>query len=148
MALPAKSTGVAARISVRASRQSFFCALPLKCRPDFCLTADLLRDTIYYVTRNSESDPTLLILASLAGGDKHGYAMTQDIERFSGARLGPGTLYGAITRLEALGWIRAVDAGDRRQPYTLTAAGRRHLREQLADLRRVVRAGLRRLESA
>ena len=44
-------------------------------------------------------DPSLLILASLAGGDKHGYAMMEDIEAFAGARLGPGTLYGAITRL-------------------------------------------------
>ena len=46
------------------------------------------------------SDPTLLVLASLAEGDKHGYAMMEDIERFAGVRLGPGTLYGAITRLE------------------------------------------------
>ena len=51
------------------------------------------------------SDPTLLVLSSLAGGDKHGYAMMDDIERFAGVRLGPGTLYGAITRLEERGWI-------------------------------------------
>ena len=36
------------------------------------------------------SDPTLLVLASLAEGDKHGYAMMEDIERFAGVRLGPG----------------------------------------------------------
>jgi len=52
------------------------------------------------------SDPTLLVLSSLAEGDKHGYAMMQDIEAFAGIRLGPGTLYGAITRLEEHGWIR------------------------------------------
>ncbi len=67
------------------------------------------------------SDPTLLVLASLAEGDKHGYAMMEDIERFAGVRLGPGTLYGAITRLEQRGWIRPLKAAeDRRQPYTLT----------------------------
>src|SRR5215467_11811459 len=44
------------------------------------------------------SDPSLLILASLAGGPKHGYAMMEDIEAMSGVRLGPGTLYGALAR--------------------------------------------------
>jgi DNA-binding PadR family transcriptional regulator len=94
------------------------------------------------------SDPTLLVLSSLAGSDKHGYAMMEDIERFAGVRLGPGTLYGAITRLEERGWIRPVDSEDRRQPYTITGAGREYLRNQLAILDRVVRAGLRRLKNA
>jgi DNA-binding PadR family transcriptional regulator len=95
------------------------------------------------------SDPSLLVLASLADGDKHGYAMMDDIERFAGVRLGPGTLYGAITRLEQRGWIRPVrSAEDRRRPYTLTAEGRRYLVEQLADLNQIVRAGLKRLRPA
>jgi DNA-binding PadR family transcriptional regulator len=94
------------------------------------------------------SDPSLLVLSSLAGGDKHGYAMMEDIERFAGVRLGPGTLYGAITRLEEHGWIRPVPARDRRQPYTITGIGREHLQDQLANLDRVVRAGLRRLRTA
>lgn len=93
------------------------------------------------------SDPTLLVLASLAGGDKHGYAMMEDIQAFAGARLGPGTLYGAITRLEERGWIRAVAASDRRQPYAITAAGRRYLEEQLASLDHVVRTAARRLRA-
>jgi DNA-binding PadR family transcriptional regulator len=90
-------------------------------------------------------DPALLVLASLADGDKHGYAMMDDIEQFAGARLGPGTLYGAIVRLEERGWIRALESTDRRRPYRLTAEGRKALREQLADLHQVVKAGLRRL---
>jgi len=94
------------------------------------------------------SDPNLLVLASLADGDKHGYAMMADIQEFAQVRLGPGTLYGAITRLEERGWIRALASGDRRQPYTLTAAGRRHLEEQLANLNRVVSTGLNRLRPA
>lgn len=94
------------------------------------------------------SDPSLLVLSSLAGGNKHGYAMMEDIERFAGVRLGPGTLYGAITRLEECGWIRPMDSKDRRQPYAITGAGREHLQNELANLDRIVRAGLRRLRNA
>jgi len=92
------------------------------------------------------SDPTLLILASLADGEKHGYAMIEDIHTFAGLRLGPGTLYGAITRLEERGWIRAIDTNDRRRPYRLTPEGRRQLQEELANLGQIVRAGRRRLK--
>jgi DNA-binding PadR family transcriptional regulator len=52
-----------------------------------------------------ENDPTTLILTSLASGPKHGYALLLDIEEFAGVRLGPGTLYGAISRLEQRGLI-------------------------------------------
>jgi DNA-binding PadR family transcriptional regulator len=90
-----------------------------------------------------------LVLASLAEGDKHGYGMLEDIQRFAGVRLGPGTLYGAITRLEDRGWIRPARAAeDRRQPYSLTASGREHLEEQLSGLSQIVRTGLRRLKHA
>jgi DNA-binding PadR family transcriptional regulator len=94
------------------------------------------------------SDPNLLILASLADGEKHGYAIMEDIQRFANTRLGPGTLYGAITRLEERGWIRPVESQDRRQPYCLTALGRRYLEEQLASLDRVVKTATRRLKNA
>jgi DNA-binding PadR family transcriptional regulator len=95
------------------------------------------------------SDPTLLVLASLAEGDKHGYAMMEDIARFAGVRLGPGTLYGAITRLEQRGWIRPLKSTeDRRQPYTLSAGGRKHLEEQLSELSEIVKVGLKRLRTA
>lgn len=94
------------------------------------------------------SDPTLLVLASLADGDKHGYAMMQDIQRFANVRLGPGTLYGAITRLEQRGWIRPAASLDRRQPYSITGAGRAYLEEQLANVNQVVKVALRRLKHA
>jgi DNA-binding PadR family transcriptional regulator len=94
------------------------------------------------------SDPTILVLASLADGEKHGYAMMEDIERFAGTRLGPGTLYGAITRLEQRGWIRAVASDDRRQPYCITAAGKRYLEEQVASLDQVIKTAQRRLKHA
>jgi len=84
------------------------------------------------------SDPTLLVLASLADGEKHGYAMMEDIQSFAGVRLGPGTLYGAITRLEERGWIRPLESADRRRPYAITGAGKLYLEEQLAALDQVV----------
>ena len=103
----------------------------------------------YYASRtNAMSDPTLLVLASLAESATHGYAMMVDIQSFANIRLGPGTLYGAITRLEQRGWIRAVASQERRQPYCITAAGRRYLEEELASLDQVVKAGSRRLKHA
>jgi len=94
------------------------------------------------------TDPTILILASLAEGEKHGYAMMEDIARFAEVRLGPGTLYGAITRMEECGWIQAMETADRRKPYRITGAGRRHLEEQMASLGRVVKTALDRLKHA
>jgi len=94
------------------------------------------------------SDPTLLVLSSLADGEKHGYAMMEDIQQFAGVRLGPGTLYGAITRLEEHGWIRPVTSDDRRQPYRITASGRAYLEEQVAGLDRVVKTAAKRLKHA
>ena len=91
------------------------------------------------------SEPALYILISLADGPKHGYAMTHDIEAVSGLKLGPGTLYGAIARLEARGWIEPLPAEDRRRPYRLTAAGRRVLRHRLESLGAIARVGRARL---
>ena len=67
--------------------------------------------------------PATLILASLADGAKHGYALTKDIESFSGVRLAPGTLYEALARLQGRGLIEPVESHDRRRPYRLTAVG-------------------------
>jgi DNA-binding PadR family transcriptional regulator len=94
------------------------------------------------------SEPALLVLISLAEGPKHGYAMAQDIERISGQTLGPGTLYGAITRLEAAKWIEPLPAEDRRRPYKLTASGAKVLRARLENLRAMTRAAQSRLANA
>jgi DNA-binding PadR family transcriptional regulator len=91
------------------------------------------------------SDPSLLILSSLADGAKHGYAMMEDIRAFSGTQLEPGTLYGALGRLERRGWVEPLPEQERRRPYRLTAAGVAVLREQLASMQRVVATGLGRL---
>ena len=91
------------------------------------------------------SEPALYILISLADGPKHGYAMTQDIEAVAGQKLGPGTLYGAIARLEARQWIEPLPADERRRPYRLTPAGSKVLRHQLQRLQTFARLGRARL---
>lgn len=68
---------------------------------------------------------------------KHGYALTKDVE----ARLAPGTLYEALSRLEGQGLIEAPESQDRRRPDRLTAAA---LRAHPDDQRRVADVGLKR----
>jgi DNA-binding PadR family transcriptional regulator len=85
------------------------------------------------------ADRRLLVLVSLADGPRHGYAIQQDIERFAGIRLGPGTLYGAIESLERDGLIRALPGDGRRRPDVVTPAGRSVLREELGAMAAVLR---------
>lgn len=91
------------------------------------------------------NDAGLLLLISLATGPKHGHAMLLDVERFAGVRLGPGTLYGALSRLEELGDVEAMAPDGRRRPYRLTGAGRNRLEARLGSLDRAVQAGLARV---
>ena len=112
-----------------------------------------MRSTRHVVTPKHDagvghySDPPLLVLASLANGPKHGHAMIEDIARLCGTRLGPGTLYGAIARLEQQGWIEPLAPEERRQPYRITAKGVRVLRAKLTTLQQFAKAGLGRLEA-
>jgi DNA-binding PadR family transcriptional regulator len=94
------------------------------------------------------SDPQFLVLASLANRPKHGHAMLDDIEQMCGARPGPGTLYGAIARLEQQGLIESLPAEDRRRPYRLTQAGQQAFTAKLKTLQRIVRYGARQLAPA
>jgi DNA-binding PadR family transcriptional regulator len=94
------------------------------------------------------SEPALLILVSLAEGPKHGYAVTEDIAAFADVRFGPGSLYGAIARLESRGLIEALKSEDRRNPYRLTARGEKALRARLASMQAVTRIGQKRLATA
>ena len=91
-------------------------------------------------------EASVLILISLASGPKHGYALIQDIKELAGVELGPGTLYGALDRLERLELIESLPAEDRRQPYRITAAGAAALRVHLDSLERVSAAGRLRLQ--
>jgi DNA-binding PadR family transcriptional regulator len=94
------------------------------------------------------NDPNLLVLVSLAAGPRHGHAILLDIEAFAGVRLGPGTLYGAIGRLEAEGMIEPMPPEGRRRPYRLTARGRASLTGRLRGLNGAIQTGLRRIEAA
>jgi DNA-binding PadR family transcriptional regulator len=68
------------------------------------------------------------------------------VGRYSaGTRIGPGTLYGALARLERRGLIEALPAEDRRRPYRLTGLGADLLRDQLTAVGAFAAAGLRRL---
>jgi DNA-binding PadR family transcriptional regulator len=92
------------------------------------------------------AEPSLYILVSLSDGPKHGYAIMTDVEAVSGSPMGPGTLYGALARLERRGLIEALEPEERRRPYRLTALGATTLQAQLMQLNSFVRTGLGRLE--
>src|SRR6201992_744100 len=79
-------------------------------------------------------EASVLILISLADGPKHGYALIQDIKELADVELGPGTLYGALDRLERLDLIESLPADDRRRPYRITAPGAAALRVHLDGL--------------
>ena len=75
----------------------------------------------------------LLILRTLLPGPSHGHAIAKHIQRTSEdlLQVETGSLYPALHRLEARGWIAASwelsDKGKRARYYRLTAAGRKHL---------------------
>jgi DNA-binding PadR family transcriptional regulator len=81
----------------------------------------------------------------LASGPKHGHALARDIEGFAGIVLGPGALYGAITRLEERGLIEPAGAEERRRPYRMTGAGAAALADAIRDMRRIADVGTSRL---
>ncbi|MCL1869298.1 MAG: PadR family transcriptional regulator [Promicromonosporaceae bacterium] len=91
------------------------------------------------------AEPGLLVLASLADGDKHGYAITTDVADHVGVRLGPGTLYAALGRLEAQGLIEGLPAEGRRRPYRLTPAGAAELSAQSSRMQHLATLSLHRL---
>lgn len=90
-------------------------------------------------------DPTILVLASLSGGPKHGYAVIKDIESISGVSFGPGTLYGVLARLEVEGMVEPLPAEGPRRPYRITATGAVVLRERLETTVKVAKVAFKRL---
>jgi DNA-binding PadR family transcriptional regulator len=69
----------------------------------------------------------------------------QDVEHFSGTKLGPGTLYTAITRLVEKGSIRPEPVQDRQRPYRITREGIAVLAAELEKMRSLAKIGFRRL---
>lgn len=90
------------------------------------------------------TEQALLVLASLAAGQKHGYAIARDIRALTGIAIGPGTLYVVIARLERQGWVRRLPAEGRRQPYALTEAGAEALRAESSHLQSFAETLIRR----
>ncbi len=97
--------------------------------------------------RSTLAGPPLFVLMSLASGAKHGHALMKDITTLTSVRLGPGTLYGAISRLAECGLIAPLPADDRRRPYEITPDGEAVLEASIADLRRIVEEGTARLST-
>lgn len=87
------------------------------------------------------------ILLALADGRKHGYAILKQVGADGGhsLRMGPGTLYGSLQRMEAAGLVQEFeDAGDeRRRFYELTDSGQRALAHELSRLQEVLSAAKR-----
>ncbi|MEM9529741.1 MAG: PadR family transcriptional regulator [Pseudomonadota bacterium] len=94
------------------------------------------------------TEPAVMILVSLADQPRHGYAISEDIEQLTGHRPGPGTLYGAISRLETRGFIQPHSVDGNRCTYELTAAGCHALKARLDAMARVTRVGMDRLQMA
>jgi PadR family transcriptional regulator, regulatory protein PadR len=94
------------------------------------------------------------ILAVLADGDLHGYAILAEVRELSdgGVRLGTGTMYGALERLQDNGMVRVaaedVVDGRTRRYYRLTDAGRHALVAELERRDQLVNAARRRLAGA
>ena len=82
----------------------------------------------------------LHILLSLANEEAHGYAIKHAVEERTGGRLslGPGTLYEAIHRMAASGWIAEVPGQGRRRVYRITGEGRKVLDDELRRLDDIV----------
>lgn len=95
------------------------------------------------------SEPVLLVLLSLAEQPRHGYSILKDVEHISGGRvvLSTGTLYGALQRLLAQGWIERLQEEETprdRRSYRLTPKGRRNLQAEVERMRALTKlAGLR-----
>lgn len=82
-----------------------------------------------------------ILLSLLQPG--HGYGMMQRITELSGGRvnMGPGTLYGVLTRMKDEGLITLLSEEGRRKNYGLTDTGRHALEQEYARLNQMVEDG-------
>ena len=84
--------------------------------------------------------------SSLAGGDKHGYALVKDVEEFAGVHLPPALSTKSFLAVEGRGLIVALEADERRRPYRLTAQGAAVLSEYITAQQRILKTGQSRLK--
>lgn len=82
------------------------------------------------------------VLLALTRPD-HGYGLMQRIRDLTGGRvtMGPGTLYGLITKLQKIGYIELDREDDRRKTYLITEEGKRALLEEYRRLKQLVEDG-------
>ena len=82
-----------------------------------------------------------ILLALLKPG--HGYGMMQRIKELSGGRLvmGPGTLYGVLSRMNREGWIVLTGEEGRRKTYAITEAGKNALLAEYGRIKRLAEDG-------
>ena len=91
------------------------------------------------------SESVLLILMSLAAEPRHGYAILKDVEQISEHRvkMSTGTLYGALHRLLADGWIERIESDDKvrdKQSYRLTSSGMEALASEVTRMQSLTKA--------
>jgi transcriptional regulator len=85
----------------------------------------------------------LLILKSLALGELHGLGVSRRVEQVTRGtfEVGPGSLFPALHRLEASGWLSsrwgASENNRKAKFYRLTAAGRRQLEVETGQWKRI-----------
>lgn len=98
------------------------------------------------------SPANLYILLSLAGEDRHGYGIMQEVAKQSEGKykLGPGTLYDNLQKLMSHGIVedaprRSADDDPRRRYYRLTTFGRKVLAADVERLEELIRAAKGRL---
>lgn len=91
------------------------------------------------------NDAQTLVLCALSDGPLHGYGINTAVKELTGERLGAGSLYGALSRLEAKGLIESLEEQGRQRPVRLTPAGREVLEQELRSMARVAAVGLKRL---
>ncbi len=107
------------------------------------LKTDLLQGTL-----------DLMILRTLQAGANHGWGISQRIQQVSQdmLRINQGSLYPALFRLEAQGWITSEwgssDNNRRAKYYSLTRSGRRQLADETENWQRIAEAIARVLETA
>ena len=107
-----------------------------------------MTDTKNQIKKNAQplTPAVFHILFTLTDGPLHGYAIMQAVDDVSGPglRMGPGTIYGSIQRMEEAGLVRELESSDaKKRRYALTSKGRKALRAEsgrLAHLSDLVRA--------
>ena len=111
-------------------------------------------DRVGTTTERLHGNLDLLILHALARNPMHGWAIAERLQAISRQvfQVGQGSIYPALRRLEAEGWVDAKwkvsEAGRRARFYTLTSSGRRQLKRERASWDEFVAAVTRLIETA